>query len=213
MSIRRLLPKLERPRKDNETSQTPSQETIDDLFPLKIERDLQLKLLERKHAPELFKLVDSNRTHLRRWLPFVDDYRSVSAANQFIRRNRESHAGKTRVLMGIWSGESLAGVITYDYIDWSNRAVLIGFWLGKSFEGRGIVTRACSALTDLAINELGMNRVEIFCAYENTRCRSVPERLEFKQEGVSRQRERIREHFVDTVSYSMLASDWKNRTV
>jgi len=115
--------------------------------------------------------------------------------------------------MGIWSGESLAGVITYDYIDWSNRAVLIGFWLGKSFEGRGIVTSACSALTDLAINELGMNRVEIFCAYENTRCRSVPERLGFKQEGVSRQRERIREHFVDTVSYSMLASEWKNRTV
>jgi ribosomal-protein-serine acetyltransferase len=115
--------------------------------------------------------------------------------------------------MGIWSGESLAGIITYDYIDWSNRAVLIGFWLGKSFEGRGIVTRACGALTDLAINELGMNRVEISCAYENTRCRSVPERLEFKQEGVSRQRERIREHFVDTVSYSMLASEWKNRTV
>jgi ribosomal-protein-serine acetyltransferase len=186
-----LLSKLDRPRKDNETSQTPSQETIDDLFPLKIERDLQLKLLERKHAPELFKLVDANRTHLR----------------------RESHGGKTRVLMGMWSGESLAGVITYDYIDWSNRAVLIGFWLGKSFEGRGIVTRACSTLTDLAINELGMNRVEISCAYENTRCRSVPERLEFKQEGVSRQRERIREHFVDTVSYSMLASEWKNRTV
>ena len=65
MWIRRLLSKLDRPRKDNKTAQTPFQEAIDDLFPLKNERDLQLKLLERKHALELFKLVDSNRTHLR----------------------------------------------------------------------------------------------------------------------------------------------------
>jgi len=41
----------------------------------------------------------------------------------------------------------------------------------------------------------------------------VPERLGFKHEGVSRQRERIYDHFVDTVRYSMLASEWKNRTV
>src|SRR5205823_12169001 len=129
------------------------------------------------------------------------------------RRNRENHDGKTRLLMGIWLGESLAGVVTYDYIDWDNRAALIGFWLGKSFEGKGIMTRTCSALVDLAFDDLGLNRVEISCANENTRCRMVPERLGFKHEGVSRQRERIYDHFVDTVRYSMLASEWKNRTV
>ncbi len=190
-----------------------SGEALENLFPLKIDHDLQLKLLERTHGPKLFKLVDSNRAHLRQWLPFVDDYRSVTDANQFIKRNRENYGGKTRLLMGIWLGESLAGVVTYDYIDWGNRAALIGFWLGKHFEGRGIMTRTCTVLIDLAFDELGLNRVEIFCAYGNVRCRRVPERLGFKQEGVSRQRERIRDRFVDTVSYSMLASEWKNRTV
>ncbi len=115
--------------------------------------------------------------------------------------------------MGIWVGEMLAGVVTYDYIDWSNRAALIGFWLGKSFQGKGIMTRTCSALVDLAFNELGLNRVEISCAVENRRCRLVPERLGFGKEGVSRQREWLYDRFVDTVSYGMLASDWKNRTV
>jgi ribosomal-protein-serine acetyltransferase len=115
--------------------------------------------------------------------------------------------------MGIWSGKLLAGVVTFDYIDWSNRAALIGFWLGKSFQGRGIMTRTCSALVDLAFNQLGLNRVEISCAVENKRCRLVPERLGFENEGISRQREWLYDHFVDTVSYSMLASDWKDRTV
>src|SRR2546430_17592094 len=75
------------------------------------------------------------------------------------------------------------------------------------------MTRTCSALIDLAFDELRLNRIEISCAVENRRCRMVPERLGFKQEGVSRQRERLHDHFVDTVTYGMLASDWKNRTV
>jgi ribosomal-protein-serine acetyltransferase len=183
------------------------------LFPLQIDRDVRLNLLEPKHALDLFRTVDSNRTHLREWLPFVDDYRSVTAATQFITRNREESSGTIRLAMGVWVREMLAGVVTYDYIDWSNRAALIGFWLGKSFQGKGIMTRTCSALIDLAFNELGLNRVEVSCALENRRCRLVPERLGFRQEGISRQREWLYDHFVDTVSYGMLASDWKNRTV
>ena len=163
------MPKLDQSlKRAKERRDFHSVEALEDLFPLAIDHDLELKLLDRTQAPKLFKLVDSNRAHLRQWLPFVDDYRSVNAANQFIRRNRENHAGKTRLLMGIWLGESLAGVVTYDYIDWDNRAALIGFWLGKSFEGKGIMTRTCSALLDLAFDELGLNRVEISCAYENT---------------------------------------------
>jgi ribosomal-protein-serine acetyltransferase len=184
-----------------------------ELFPLQIDQDVRLNLLQPRHSVELFKLVDSNRTHLREWLPFVDDYRSVVDATRFITRNREEQNDKTGLIAGIWAEESLAGVVTFDYIDWSNRTALIGFWLGNSFQGKGIMTRACIALVDLAFNEMGLNRVEISCAVENRRCRLVPERLGFGQEGISRQREWLYDHFVDTVSYGMLASDWKNRTV
>ena len=183
------------------------------LFPLQIDPDIRLNLLEPRDALDLFKLVDSNRAHLREWLPFIDDYQSVKAATQFITRNSEESSGEKGLVMGIWAREMLAGIVTYHRIDWSNRAALIGFWLGKSFQGIGIMTRTCSALIDLAFNELGLNRVEISCALENRRCRLVAERLGFGQEGISRQREWLYDHFVDTVAYSMLSSEWKNRTV
>jgi len=213
-SEQRPLPRLAESLKQNRARRNSSSHTVSkELFPLQIDQKVRLNLLEPWHALELFNLVDSNRTHLREWLPFVDDYRSIASATQFIRRNREENNRTAGLVTGIWAGELLAGVVTFDYIDWSNRGALIGFWLGKSFQGRGIMTRTCSALIDLAFNELGLNRVEISCALENKRCRRVPERLGFGQEGISRQREWLYDHFVDTVSYGMLASDWKNRTV
>ncbi|HVH14215.1 MAG TPA: GNAT family protein [Candidatus Angelobacter sp.] len=208
------MPRLDESHKQAKTGRDSSRHIVSKrLFPLQIDPEVRLNLLGPRHAVELFMLVDSNRTHLREWLPFIDDYHSVTAAIQFITRNREENSGTTRLAIGIEVGEMLAGVVTYDYIDWGNRAALMGFWLGKSFQGRGIMTRACSVLVDLAFNDLGLNRVEISCALENKRCRLVPERLGFRQEGISRQSEWLYDHFVDTVSYSLLASDWRNRTV
>ncbi len=75
----------------------------------------------------------------------------------------------------------------------------------------GRMSRACSALVDIAFSRLNLNRVEIWCAFENTRCRAVPEKLGFKIEGVLRQRERIYDHFVDIAAYSLLSSEWKKK--
>jgi len=208
------LPRLDESHKQTNARRDSSRNTVSEgLFPLQIDRDVRLNLLEPRHAIELFNLVDSNRTHLREWLPFIDDYQSEKAATQFITRSREESGRTTSVAMGIWIGKMLVGIVTFDRIDWSNRSALMGFWLGKSFQGSGIMTRTCSALIDLAFTELGLNRVEISCALENRRCRLVPERLGFGQEGICRQREWLYDHFVDTVSYGLLASDWKNRSV
>jgi hypothetical protein len=38
------------------------------MFSIKISDDLELGLLEQRHAEELFALVDQNREYLREWL-------------------------------------------------------------------------------------------------------------------------------------------------
>ena len=183
-----------------------------DFFPLKIGEETELHVLEEQHSPELFKLVDSSRSHLRPWLPFVDRYQTVSEATAFIRRFQEKASKKDGLALGIRFKGNLGGVITYDYFDWSNRATLIGFWLGEPFQGKGLMTKACSALVNVAFQEMNLNRVEIGCASENARCRAIPERLGFKQEGILRQREQVHDHFVDIVVYSMLVGDWQEKS-
>ena len=96
-------------------------------------------------------------------------------------------------------------------IDWANRNTSLGYWVGETHQGRGLVTRSCAALLERLFGELGLNCVEIGCAVGNTRSAAIPERLGFTREAVLRQREWLYDHFVDHVVYSLLASEWRQQ--
>lgn len=181
------------------------------MFEFKVDDQISLRLLEPRHAPALFALTDANREHLRRWLPWLDTVTSVTDSLNFIAVTQNQFALNNGFVTGIWYEGELAGVVGHNIIDWSNRLSLLGYWLGAGFEGKGVMTRSCRALVNHAFLELGLNRLDIRCAVENSRSRAIPERLGFRQEGVIRQAERLYGRFVDHVVYGMLASDWQNQ--
>ena len=175
---------------------------------IRIDNDLWLKSVEEKDAPAIFALVDSNRLHLRAWLPWVDATQTVEDEASFIRNVRMQQEGNGSFSCGIWYRGQIAGTIGYHMIDWMTRKVEIGYWLGAQFQGKGLITRSCVALVRYAFEELRLNKVEIRCATGNTRSCAVPQRLGFKQEGVIRQGEWLYDHYVDLVHHGMLASEW-----
>lgn len=179
------------------------------MFRWQIDTDLELRLLEERHADTLFALVDENREYLRRWLPWVDANTSVEDSKAFIRSLLEKFARNGGIAVGIWYGGRLVGVIGFQTLDWTNRKVEIGYWLAEAFQGRRIMTRACRAMVDYAFRELELNRVEIRCAVENRRSRAIPERLGFTQEGILRQSVWLRDEPLDMVMYAMLAREWQ----
>jgi ribosomal-protein-serine acetyltransferase len=169
----------------------------------------ELLLLEEQHAEEIFVLVDQDRKYLREWLPWLDNNKSIADTKEFIKNSLEQFANNDGFHVGVWFQGKLAGVIGYHKIDWVNRATSIGYWVGASYQGRGLITRACRVLVDYAFNELKLNRVEIRCAFENGKSRAIPVRLGFKEEGVIRQAQWLYDHFVDHVVYGMLESEWQ----
>jgi ribosomal-protein-serine acetyltransferase len=52
-----------------------------------------LELLDVRHVDELFRLTDTNRKHLRAWLPWVDSSRSAEDTKAFIRQTQKQLAG------------------------------------------------------------------------------------------------------------------------
>ena len=178
------------------------------MFRYELDEDSELGLLEERHARELAELTDRSREHLRGWLPWLDDSRTVEDSKGFIRAALGQLANNDGFQAGLWHGGELAGVVGYHGIDWRNRKTSLGYWLGAEFSGKGLMTRSCRALTTHAFEAYGLNRVTIVCATENSKSRAIPERLGFESEGVQRQAEWLYDRFVDYALYGMLAGDW-----
>lgn len=181
-------------------------------FIIPVDGEVELRILEEWDVPELFRLIDHNRTYLRQWLPWVDYETSVEDSRSFVRRCLQHYLDNEGFTMGVRFRGQLAGVIGYHPVNWPNRKVEIGYWLGANFQGKGIMTRACHAVVRYAFEKLLLNRVTILCATGNLRSRAIPERLGFTQEGMLREAEWLYDHFVDLVVYSMLAREWAEKT-
>lgn len=174
-----------------------------------IDHETELRLLQQEHTGELFALTDENRAYLRRWLSWVDSIESAADISTYIRASCRQFQEDKGFQAGIWFGGKLAGIIGYQNLDWTNRSTTLGYWVGASFQGNGLATKACRALVDWAFREWRLNRVEVRCATENYRSRAVPQRLGFIEEGVIRQGEWLGDHFVDLVIYGVVAKDWQ----
>lgn len=181
------------------------------MFTYELDEQSELRLLEERHAEELTELTDRNRQHLREWLPWLDNNRTVEDRKNFIRSTLNQLANNDGFQAGVWHDGQLAGVVGYHGIDWKDRRTSLGYWQGAKFEGKGLMTEACRALTTHAFEAYGLNRMTIICATENKKSRAIPERLGFEFEGVQRQAEWLYDHFVDHALYGMVASDWKDK--
>lgn len=181
------------------------------LFSYKVDDEITLALWQEKHAQELFALTDRNRSYLREWLPWLDTTQSPDDSEEYILSMLQKFAHQNGLGVGIWYKGQLAGVI--DLHNFSYQKAEIGYWLGQEFSGHGIMTRACRAMLNHGFEELKLHRILILAATGNLKSRAIPERLGFKQEGIARQAEWLYDHFVDLVTYSMLASEWENNSV
>jgi len=170
---------------------------------------MYLQVLEERHAPEVFAVVDRERNYLREWLPWVDMSTEVEDTLNFIKTSLQQFAGNDGFSAGIWSGDEFIGGIGTHRIDWLYRRVEIGYWIAQKYQGRGIVTDACRAVIDHAFDEWKLNRVEIHCATGNAKSCAIPKRLGFQLEGLLREAQLLNGEYLDINVYGMLARDWK----
>ena len=163
------------------------------MFFYRIDSETSLTQLEPTDGDELFAVIDANRRHLRQWLGWVDAMRSPADSRSFVQSTIERHARDGSFQCAIRVNDYIAGVIGYLWID------------------RGIMTRACRALTHHAFTALALNRVEIAAAPENRRSCAIPERLGFVEEGLHREAEWLYDRYVDNRYYAMVYGDWQAR--
>lgn len=168
-----------------------------------------LELLQTHHAAEIYELIDTNRAHLRQWLPFVDSMQSVEDTKRFREASAQRYISDGSFDAGIFDSGALAGMIGLHWIHMDNRSTSLGYWLGAEFTGRGLMTRSVNAVLGHCFTELNLNRVSSAAAVGNTKSNAVLRRCGFQLEGISREPEWLYDHFVDHHLYGILQRDWR----
>ncbi len=171
---------------------------------------IKLKQLELSDAPDIFRIIDSQREYLRQWLPFVDYTKEVTDTRLFIISTLETSEKSHDYTFVIHLEGKFVGLIGFKDTDKTNQKTEIGYWLSEEYQKRGIVTQSVRRLVEFAFEELGMNRIQIKCATGNIPSKKIPQRLGFSLEGIERDGELLSDgKFTDLEVYSMLKNNFR----
>ncbi|MNX57794.1 putative ribosomal N-acetyltransferase YdaF [compost metagenome] len=107
------------------------------MFRLAIDEDLELRLLEPRHAPELFALIDAHRAHIREWVRTPASLMSVEETHAYIERSLKAFAVQDGLLAGLWHQDRLVGEIMRFRTNWTERSTELAYWLAGTHQGRG----------------------------------------------------------------------------
>ncbi|UOQ44923.1 GNAT family N-acetyltransferase [Halobacillus salinarum] len=178
------------------------------MFKHVIDADTELRLLEVRHAEELFQLTDASRENLRKWLPWVDHTINPEHSKSFIEWTLKQFCNNDGFQAGIWHKGELAGVVGLHTINWANKSTSIGYWLGDRFRGKGLMTKSCQEVVDHCFNDLNLNRIEIRVAAENEKSLAIPDKLGFKKEGCLKEAELLYRTYVDHYVFGLVKEDY-----
>lgn len=172
----------------------------------RVSKTIVLKSPTPDDAPGLFDLVDADRQTLRRWLSWADDTEAVADEAAFLRVCQRQMAHGELWLAVIWVDNRPAGMIDLHNIH--DGQAEVGYWLGRAFQGRGVMTQCLKTVEQIGFTTLHLHKLFLLAASGNFASQGVAKRRHFQVEG------RLRQQIPDThggywdaVLFAKLASD------
>lgn len=162
-------------------------------------------------APLLKTAIDESVDHLRPWMPWA--YNEPEDLQKKIDRLR-SFRGKFDLgqdfVYGIFNKDEtrvLGGTGLHTRIGEGARE--IGYWIHKDYTNQGLATEVSAALTKVAFEIDGVERVEIHCDAENVRSAAVLRKLGYTHDATLRKRVRAHDGTLrDAMIWSLLRQDY-----
>lgn len=165
---------------------------------------VQLRLFKSSDADALFSLVDHNRSHLRKWLPWLDSQTHPDNTAAFIEGSLERWKNKLSLVLALVDTETVLGVVSFNTIDHLNKQAAIGYWAGEEAQGKGLVSASVEALIRYGRDVLDLKKITISCAEKNTKSIAVAERLGFSCVGREENKEWLYDHYVSHALYEKI---------
>src|SRR5690349_7087429 len=95
---------------------------------------LGVRPLETEDAAELHRLVEANRAHLARWMPWAAG-QDRDGTERFLAEAEAQHARDDGFQARIAPQGEIVGVVGFHSVDWVNRNTSLGYWLAADAQG------------------------------------------------------------------------------
>lgn len=171
--------------------------------------DILLREVRIEDAAAIYHAIDTHRDYMRIWLPFVDNLKSVTDEEDFLKSILSAPDDRYEPIFCIWNEHNeICGLIGFHFSDFANHRTEIGYWLLPEYQHRGIMTQCVHRLCRWAIEAKDIKRIQIRCATGNAASNGIPLRLGFQLEGTERAGELlVSGEYADIHVYSILKEE------
>lgn len=179
-------------------------------WPLTLQHgDVRLRPLRRSDETSWVQTRERNADWLHEWeatTPIIGGARAPFAT--YVRRQRRDARDSRGLPMVIEHQGRFVGQLTLGNVVWGSfRSGYIGYWIDRAVAGRGIMQTAVAMLTDYALLEARLHRIEVNIRPENAASIRVVEKLGFRSEGLRPRYLHINGGWRDHLSFAMLAEE------
>ncbi len=174
-----------------------------------IDNDITLRSFATDDAEALFNKVNESRFHLSPWLDWINNTTKVEHSLKYIQDSLYELEMQEALHLGVFLNNKIIGGIGMHNWDKKTKRAQIGYWIGKEYEGKGIIYKCLIRFIDFLFDKIGLNKIEIHFVPGNIRSVRVSERLGFKIEGIIRQSLQRNGFIEDHVITGLLKSEWQ----
>jgi ribosomal-protein-alanine N-acetyltransferase len=168
---------------------------------------LILRKLEMSDAKQYFEFATDPVVSVE---TLWDRHIAVDDTIHYLQKVMHKFESKQAIRWGIINklNNNLIGRTGLISIDSVHEKAEIGYALSSEYWNQGIITEATRIIIQYSFLEVGINRIEARCNFNNTGSYRVLEKLGMTCEGTLRSQLKIKGKFIDQRMYSVLRSDY-----
>ncbi len=169
---------------------------------------LIVRTIQEDDLPDLYKVFSDDA--VTRFLPYIT-WEDTLAAHSWYARVKEMAVQASAVQCVIVDKQSsqVIGACLLFRFDTECERCELGYALAQSHWGGGYMAEALRALLTHAFGEMGINRIEAEVDPRNPASAQLLRKLGFTQEGLLRQRWKMKGEIKDTWMFGLLRGEWQ----
>jgi ribosomal-protein-serine acetyltransferase len=157
-------------------------------------------------APAFVEAVLESTSNLQTWMPWAHDHYTINEAQHWIALCQQWWEERSNFEFGIFDGVSGAfvGGCGLNKFDRMHGCCNLGYWVRQSCQRRGAATEAIGCLSTFGFSDLSLGRIEIVAGIGNMASLGAARKAGVVEEGIARNRLRLRDRFIDAHVLSLV---------